>query len=208
MQSFVHLHVHSQYSILDGQASISRIVDKAIEDGMPGVAITDHGNMFGIKEFFNYVSKKNGKIEGLIKDLKKELDKLKENGASADEINLKSDEIQKTRKKLFKGIIGCEVYVARNGRHVKQGRENLSGNHLILLAKNKTGYHNLVKLVSIGWVEGFYGRPRIDKEILEKYKEGLIVSSACLGGEIPRLIRDGKIDEAEKMVLWYKNIFG
>lgn len=208
MQSFVHLHVHSQYSILDGQASISRIVDKAIEDGMPGVAITDHGNMFGIKEFFNYVSKKNGKVEGLIKDLKKELDKLKEEGASDEVISQKEDEIRQAKKKLFKGIIGCEVYVARNGRHVKQGRENLSGNHLILLAKNKTGYHNLVKLVSIGWVEGFYGRPRIDKEILEKYKEGLIVSSACLGGEIPRLIRDGKIDEAEKMVLWYKGLFG
>ena len=208
MQSFVHLHVHSQYSILDGQASISRIVDSAIENGMPAVAITDHGNMFGIKEFFNYVSKKNSKVEGHIKELKKTLEKLESENASQEDLSKITTEISETKKKLFKPIIGCEVYVARNGRHVKQGKENLSGNHLILLAKNKTGYHNLIKLVSLGWVEGFYGRPRIDKEILEKYKEGIIVSSACLGGEIPRLIRDNKLDEAVKSIEWYKSHFG
>ncbi|MGL5772277.1 MAG: DNA polymerase III subunit alpha, partial [Bacteroidales bacterium] len=172
------------------------------------VAITDHGNMFGIKEFFNYVSKKNSKTEGLIKELKKSLEKLEVDNTSTEEILKIKNEIAATRKKLFKPIIGCEVYVARNGRHVKQGKENLSGNHLILLAKNKTGYHNLIKLVSLGWVEGFYGRPRIDKEILEKYKEGIIVSSACLGGEIPRLIRDNRLDDAVKSIEWFKSHFG
>lgn len=208
MNSFVHLHVHSQYSILDGQASISKLVSKAIEHGMPAIALTDHGNMFGVMEFFNTVSKKNSPIEAEIKKLRKELGKLTQAGAAPDAIESMTQQIASTTRKLFKPIIGCEVYVAREGRLVKGGREHLSGHHLILLAKNKKGYHNLVKLVSKGWIEGFYGRPRIDKEILREFSEGLIVSSACLAGEIPRLIKVGKMDEAEKAVLWFKELFG
>jgi len=209
MHSFVHLHVHSQYSILDGQASIERIVSKAIEYGMPAVALTDHGNMFGVKEFFNTVSKKNSKIEGEIKRLKQEIEK-KKNQADVDQGSVDSlnQELASAQKQLLKPIIGCEVYVARQGRHIKSGREHLSGHHLILLAKNKTGYHNLIKLVSLGWIEGFYGRPRIDKELLEKYSEGLIVSSACLAGEIPRLVKAGRMDDAQNAIEWFKNIFG
>ena len=121
MQDFVHLHVHTQYSILDGQASISKLVDKAIANGMKGMAVTDHGNMFGIKEFFNYVKKLKGK--------NKELD--------------------------FKPIFGCEVYCARRGKEKKESKIDSGGWHLILLAKNATGYHNLIKIVSRAWVDGF-----------------------------------------------------
>ncbi len=211
MQPFVHLHVHSQYSILDGQASIPALVDKAIADGMKAIALTDHGNMFGIKEFFNYTSKKNGKYQDEISKLKKEIESLKKAEELPDDeprITALQNQINELSHKLFKPIFGCEVYVARNGRHVKSGKENRSGNHLILLAKNKVGYHNLVKLVSMAWIDGFYGRPRIDKELLEKHKEGLIVSSACLGGEIPRHIAAGNLEEAEETILWFKNLFG
>ncbi|MDD2798813.1 MAG: DNA polymerase III subunit alpha [Bacteroidales bacterium] len=211
MQPFVHLHVHSHYSILDGQASIPSLVDKAIGDGMKAISLTDHGNMFGAKEFFNYISKKNGKYNQEISELKKEISKHKESAAIADdddriiELNQKIDTLS---QKLFKPILGCEAYVARNNRHIKSGKENLSGHHLVILAKNKVGYHNLIKLVSQGWTEGFYGRPRIDKELLEQYKEGLIISTACLGGEIPRLIAQNKLDEAENSILWFKKHFG
>ena len=175
MQDFVHLHVHSQYSILDGQAAIKKLVDKAIADGMKGIALTDHGNMMGVKEFFNYVSKLNSK---------------------------KSDE------EKFKPIIGCEVYVAERRLFNKELKEDMRGHHLILLAKNKKGYHNLVKIVSKAWSDGYYYNPRTDKAEIEKYHEGIICCSACLGGEVPQLIKNGQIDKAEETILWFKNLFG
>jgi DNA polymerase III subunit alpha len=177
MNPFVHLHVHSQYSILDGQASIANLVDKAIADGMKAIALTDHGCMFGIKEFYNYVKKKNSG--------KDDADK-------------------------FKPIIGCEVYVARNGMHNqrKEVKDDARGCHLILLAKNYQGYKNLLKIVSRAWTDGYYYCPRTDHTELEKYHEGLIVSSACLGGEISRHITDGRLDEAEESIKWFQRVFG
>ena len=175
MQDFVHLHVHTQYSLLDGQASVSALVDKAMNDGMKGIAVTDHGNMFGVKEFFNYVSKKNKKLSA---------------------------------EQKFKPIIGCEMYVARRAMDIKEGKYDQSGYHLVVLAKNKKGYHNLIKLVSKAWTEGFYMRPRTDRAELEKYSEGLIISSACLGGEISQKIMNGQLAEAEEAIKWYKNLFG
>ena len=178
MSGFVHLHTHTQYSLLDGQASVKKLVDKAIKDGMPGIAITDHGNMFAIKEFMNYVGKTN---KG-----------RKEEG-----------------KEPFKPIIGCEVYVARRGDlNLKTEKADRGGYHLILLAKNFKGYKNLLKIVSKAWTDGFYDRPRTDRHELEKYHEGLICASACLGGEIPKLITEERLQEAEESVLWYKNLFG
>ncbi len=208
MQPFVHLHVHSQYSILDGQAAISALVDKSIKDGMRAIAVTDHGNMFGIKEFFNYTKKKNGATNGEIKSLKKKLTNLEKSCADSSEIESVKMEIAEKEKQLFKPIFGCEVYVARRGRKMREGKLDQSGQHLILLAKNEKGYRNLIKLVSLGWTEGYYYRPRVDKEILEKYSEGLIVSSACLGGEIPKFIQAGDMKAAEEAVMWFKNIWG
>ena len=175
MQDFVHLHVHTHYSLLDGQASVSRLVDKAMKDGMKGIAVTDHGNMFGIKEFINYVNKKN-------------------KGLASEE--------------RFKPIIGCEMYVARRGKEKREGKQDQSGWHLIVLAKNEKGYHNLIKLVSRAWTEGYYMRPRTDRKDLEKYHEGLIVCSACIGGEVPKKILNGQMEDAEEAVRWYKNLFG
>ena len=173
MSNFTHLHVHTHYSTLDGASQIPALVDKAIADGMNAMAITDHGNMFGVKEFFNYAAS-----------------------------------IGKKTGNPFKPIIGCEVYVAPTSRFDKKGKEDRSGNHLILLAKNKTGYHNLVKLVSFGYIDGFHYKPRIDKVLLEQYREGLIVSSACIAGEIPQSIIDGDIAAAEAAILWFKEYFG
>lgn len=174
MTNFTHLHVHSQYSLLDGQAAINKLVDKAIGLGMRGMALTDHGNMFGIKEFFNYVNKKNkGK-----------------------------DDAEK-----FKPILGCEMYVAKGDKETT-GDKHDNGMHLIVLAKNLKGYHNLVKLVSRAWTDGYYYKPRTDHKDLEKYSEGLIIASACLGGEIPQLFMRGDLEEAEKRILWYKSVFG
>ena len=167
MARFTHLHVHTQYSVLDGASDIKELFAKAGEDGQTALAITDHGNMFGVKEF-----------------------------------------LKEAKKAKIKPIVGCEVYVAKNSRFSKNGKEDQSGRHLILLAKNKTGYHNLAKLVSMGYIDGFYSRPRIDKEILFANKEGLIATSACIGGEIPRLIRHGMLDEAEKAALEFKKHFG
>ena len=174
MEKFIHLHVHTQYSLLDGQASIDALIAKASKDGMSALAVTDHGSMFGIKEYFNKISKHN----------------------------------KKNPDNPIKPILGCECYCARNGRFVKEGRENLSGWHLVVLAKNKTGYNNLIKMVSRSWTEGFYGRPRIDKELLEKYHEGIIICSACIAGEVPKRIAEGNIEEAENTIRWFKNIFG
>lgn len=180
MQDFVHLHVHTYYSILDGQASIPKLVDKAVGNGMRGMAITDHGNMMGIKEFFNYCKGVNGK--------------LKDAG-----------------KEPFKPIFGCEMYVVRNGRRMTDREKAMGdsgGNHLVVLAKNERGYHNLIKLVSKAWTDGFYGRPRTDHVELEKYREGLIVCSACIAGEVPAKILNGDIAGAEEAVLWFKRVFG
>ena len=206
MQPFIHLHVHTQYSVLDGQASVSALVDKAIADGMPGIAITDHGNMFATKEFHNYVNKKNGKIKGAIKDAEKELAKAKEE-SNADLIAEKEAEVAKLKNQIFKPIFGCEMYVAQKSRFEHVDKRD-TGRHLVVLAKNKKGYHNLIKIVSRAWTEGFYSHPRTDKSELEKHHEGLIVCSACLGGEIPRLIQAGEIEEAERQVQWWKNVFG
>ena len=212
MEPFIHLHVHTQYSLLDGQASIDALINKAYDDGMRAIAVTDHGNMFGIKEFFNKVNKKNGKVQGTIKDLQKELKTLGAKEERTDEENARLAEIpgllEKAKGDLFKPIIGCECYCARNHRLQKTEKEDRSGWHLIVLAKNMTGYKNLIKIVSQSWTEGFYGRPRIDKELLEQHREGLIVCSACLGGEIPQKIMHGNIHAAEEAVLWFKQMFG
>ncbi len=167
MNPFTHLHVHSQYSILDGAASVSSLVNKAKNDGMSALALTDHGMMFGIKEFHG-TCKKAG----------------------------------------IKPILGCETYVAARTIYDKNDKIDRSGHHLILLAKNKTGYRNLIKLISIANNEGFYYKPRIDKSLLEKYSEGLIVSSSCLGGEIPNLLMNNHVKDAEDSIQWFKKIFG
>ena len=212
MQDFVHLHVHTQYSILDGQASIPRLVDKAMANGMRGIAVTDHGDMFGIKEFFNYVNKKNGGTNGEIKDLKKKIAALESGKEEAEnpeaEIAACKEQLEAAKKKLFKPIFGCEMYVARRRLEDKEGKPDQSGYHLVVLAKNLKGYHNLIKLVSKAWTKGFYMRPRTDRAELEKYHEGLIVCSACLGGEVPRRITAGQFEEAEEAIRWYKNLFG
>ena len=177
MQDFVHLHVHTYYSLLDGQASIQKLVDKAVADGMKGMAITDHGVMFGIKEFHDYclgVNKKRHK-EGL---------------------------------DPFKPIFGCEMYVARHGQKEQKDKDDRGGYHLIVLAKNLNGYMNLIKLVSNAWVDGFYSRPRTDRNDLQKYHEDLIVCSACLAGEVPAKIVRGDIAGAREAIEWYKNLFG
>lgn len=174
MIPFVHLHVHSQYSILDGQAPVKELVDKAIADGMRGMAITDHGNMFGIKELHDYVSKLNKK---------------------------RSDD------EKFKPILGCEVYVANKSRFDRIDKRD-NGNHLILLAKNLKGYKNLIKIVSHAWTEGMYYHPRTDHSELEKYHEGIICCSACLGGEVPQLIMHGQLNQARETVQWFKSVFG
>ncbi|HOB25483.1 MAG TPA: PHP domain-containing protein, partial [Kaistella sp.] len=207
MQSFVHLHVHSQYSLLDGQASIQRLVDKAIGDGMRGMALTDHGVMYGIKEFINYVTKKNALLNAEIKKLEKKIEEAQKQNDSEKENKLQN-QLADIQQKLFKPIIGCECYVSRRNRFSQNDKIDSSGWHLVVLAKNFTGYKHLIKMVSKSWTEGFYYRPRIDKELLEQYHEGLIVLSACLGGEIPQKITEGQIEEAEEAARWYKNLFG
>lgn len=167
MSSFTHLHVHTQYSILDGAANIQSLVERAKSLGMEALAITDHGNMFGVKEFHNTATKK-----GLLP------------------------------------VIGCEVYVAKRSIKDVSGKEDRSGDHLILLAKNSKGYKNLIKLVSTSWINGFYYKPRVDKELLKIYSEGLIASSACLAGEIQDEILNGTASSAEKALQSYLDIFG
>ena len=178
MEDFIHLHVHTYYSILDGQSSIKKLVDKAIGNGMRGMAITDHGDMFGVKELFDYCSKVNGsrKKEGL---------------------------------EPFKPIFGCEMYVAHRKKELREAdKGDKSGYHLIVLAKNYNGYKNLIKLVSRSWVDGFYMRPRTDREDLERFHEDLIVCSACIAGEVPaKIIRDD-IAGAREAIEWYQRVFG
>ena len=215
MPQFVHLHVHSQYSILDGQASIQRLVDKAMADGQPGIAITDHGDMFGIKEFYNYVKKVKGKLKDKAAECEKHLAELREGTAEAAggdasaEIAACERQLEELHRKMaFKPIIGCEVYVARRRLSDKEGKPDQSGYHLILLAKNLKGYHNLIKIVSKAWTEGFYMRPRTDRAEIEKYHEGLICCSACLAGEVPRAITADDFDKAEESIRWHKGVFG
>ncbi len=164
---FTHLHVHTQFSVLDGLSKIPAIMKKAKADGMTTVAITDHGNMFGVKNF--HLAAVN---EGL------------------------------------KPILGCEMYVARRGMDKKESKVDASGWHLVLLAKNLTGYHNILTLVSAAWTRGYYYKPRIDKDLLREHHEGLIALSACLGGEIPSRILNEGVEKAESSVLEYKEIFG
>lgn len=211
MTKFTHLHVHTYYSILDGMSTISGLVKRCLATGMNSMAITDHGNMFGIKEFFDYVDKHNKSVKGEIKDLEKELETLEDAGKK-EECRAK---IAAAKQRVFKPIFGCEAYVAKEtktnptgSRKICTGKENGYGNHLVLLAKNETGYHNLCKIVSAGWTEGYHYKPRIDHELLEQYHEGLIVCSACLAGEVPRAISNGEYEKAKQIVLWYKNIFG
>ena len=198
--AFTHLHVHSHYSLLDGLSKVEEIVDKCIDSGMNAVALTDHGNMYGIKDLLDYTKSVNKKRK-----------------AAAEE---KGEPFVP-----FKPIVGCEVYCARRGRHSMkddkavngEGRTYVidrSGWHLILLAKNMVGYHNLCRIVSHGYMsDAFYHTPRIDKELLEKWHEGVICCSACLGGELPQKILDGiakngDFTEAEATVQWFKNLFG
>lgn len=203
MNPFVHLHVHSQYSLLDGQASVPALVDKASADGMPGLALTDHGNMYGIKEFFNYVNKVNGKKVDKAKAALKEA----QDGGDAKAIEAAEAALKHTQENLFKPIFGCEMYVAQQEMHTHVDKRDI-GRHLIVLAKNAVGYHNLIKLVSKAWTEGFYMHPRTDKHEIEKHHEGLIIASACLGGEIPQLLMQGKDEEADAAVAWWKNLMG
>ena len=167
MGDFVHLHLHTEYSLLDGATRISEIADKALREGQHAVAITDHGVMYGVVEFY---------------------DALKSKGV--------------------KPIIGCEVYVAARSRFNKEGKQDSSGYHLILLCKNAVGYKNLCYMVSESFINGFYTRPRIDMDLLSKYSEGLIALSACVGGKIPQLILSGSFEEAEAEALVMRDIFG
>ncbi|MDR1681833.1 MAG: DNA polymerase III subunit alpha, partial [Candidatus Symbiothrix sp.] len=202
LQPFVHLHVHSHYSQLDGMSTIRGLVDKAVQCDMKALALTDHGNMYGIKELYDYVKKKN-------------------------------EDLPDNQK--IKPILGVEAYCARRSHTDKLTKEDRNGWHLILLAKNKKGYRNLCKLVSKSWIDGYYYKPRIDKNLLEQYSEGLIVASACIGGEIPQKLLGGNaknVDDesgkdttsgfddetivisaanksaAEESILWFKNLFG
>ena len=211
MTKFTHLHVHTYYSILDGMSTISGLVKRCLETGMNSMAVTDHGNMFGIKEFFDFVDKHNKSVKGEIKELEKELEGLTE----ADKQEECRAKIATAQWRVFKPIFGCEAYVAKvtktnpeGIRTICTGKENGYGNHLILLAKNETGYHNLCKIISAGWTEGYHYKPRIDHQLLEQYHEGLIVCSACLAGEVPRALANGEYEKARQIVLWYKSVFG
>ncbi len=166
--AFSHLHVHTYYSVLDGAGSIKNLFEKAKENKQPALAITDHGNMFGVVEFL------------------------------------------KTAKNYpdIKPIVGCELYVNPDGRFNKRGKEDQGAYHLILLAKSLKGYYNLVKIVSIGYTEGYYYKPKVDREIIEKYHEDLICLSACIGGEVPQAFIGNNDAKAEEVALWYKNLFG
>ena len=167
--SFVHLHVHTQYSILDGQSSIPGLFERAKELGMPALAITDHGNMYGVKEFLK-VAKKFPEV---------------------------------------KPIIGCEVYVTKHYDHKLKDKDHRAYFHLILLAKNYTGYKNLMKICSTGHIEGkYYEKPRVCHEIIEQYSEGLVCCSACIAGEVPRAIIAGDMKGAEEAIMWHKKVFG
>lgn len=273
MIKFTHLHVHSHYSVLDGMSKVPDLIAKCQRTGMNSMALTDHGNMYGIKELLDTAKKINGKPKGKVKDCKEAIQKAKEkiealprwekilseghmlttiieNGQEVEkdipltshdrkDIKEKIEEGKKAQKELpileedlpkleakaaayvpFKPIVGVEAYCARRSRLLRdkdvketngEGKTYIvdsSGWHLVLLAKNKTGYYNLCRMVSLSFIDGYYNRPRIDKDLLQQYHEGIICSSACLGGELPQLIMQGKIEEAEKSVEWFKSVFG
>ena len=178
MEDFIHLHVHTYYSILDGQSPVEKLVDKAVANGMRGMAITDHGNMFGVKELFNYCNKINGKLK---------------------------DQGKEPFKPIFG--CEMYVARRTKADHVKE-KGDAGGYHLIVLAKNYHGYKNLIKLVSRAWVDGFYSKPRTDRADLEKYHEDLIVCSACIAGEVPAKILKGDIPGAREAIEWHKRVFG
>ncbi len=164
---FVHLHVHTEYSLLDGAIRIDSLLKKAKEYCMPAVAITDHGTMFGVMDFY-----------------------------------------KKAKKAGIKPIIGCECYVAPRTIKDKTPLDNEGLSHLVLLAENQEGYQNLCKLVTKASLDGFYYKPRIDKYLLQEYSNGLIGLSACLKGEIPTLLRKGKIEAADEAARFYEHLFG
>ena len=201
---FTHLHVHSHFSILDGMSKVPDLIDKCTKNGMYSMALTDHGNMFGIKEFADSSNKYNGKIKDKIKEQEKILKDEKSTDAQKDDAAV---EIDLLKKKMFKPIFGMEAYCAPVSIDKRDGRAD-RGYHLIILAKNKQGYKSLCKLSSIAYVDGYYYNPRIDHSLLEQYHEGLIVTSACLGGELPQKIMNGDIEGAEKSLHWFKNLFG
>ena len=178
MEDFIHLHVHTYYSILDGQSPVEKLVDKAVANGMRGMAITDHGNMFGVKELFNYCNKINGKLK---------------------------DQGKEPFKPIF-GCEMYVAHRTKADRVKEKG--DAGGYHLIVLAKNYHGYKNLIKLVSRAWVDGFYSKPRTDRADLEKYHEDLIVCSACIAGEVPAKILKGDIPGAREAIEWHKRVFG
>jgi DNA polymerase-3 subunit alpha len=178
MEDFVHLHVHTYYSILDGQSSITRLVDKAVGNGMRGMAITDHGDMFGIKEFFDYCNKVNGK---------------------------RKEEGKEPFKPIFGCEM---YVAKNGDKSRRTDKSDIGGYHLIVLAKNYKGYKNLIKLVSRSWVDGFYMRPRTDRADLEQFHEGLIVCSACIAGEVPAKILNGDIAGAREAIEWHQRVFG
>ncbi|MCR5065867.1 MAG: DNA polymerase III subunit alpha [Bacteroidales bacterium] len=254
MPYFTHLHVHSHFSILDGMSKVPDLIKKCKKNGMYAMALTDHGNMFGIKELVDNSNKENGKVKDKIKELEAEKSKVENTPTgiiSPEDKNPSNDEnpsegentpaveppmdeeakaaklaeldaeIGKLKGQIFKPIIGIETYCAHRTLYDKDanikerdpetGRDRItdrSGWHLILLAKNKKGYLNLCKLSSIAFTDGYFYSPRIDHNVLEKYHEGLICCSACIGGEIPQKILKGDIEEAEKAVRWFKNLFG
>lgn len=267
MPYFTHLHVHSHFSILDGMSKVPDLVKKCKKNGMYAMALTDHGNMFGIKELADTVNKENKKIDESVVEMEKLINTLgnsveafnyfakqdyeeekkrrKSNNEkvddneefvapnpTADELEAAMErgkekieelkrEIEEQKAQIFKPIFGIEAYCAHRTLYDKDanvkerdpetGKERIadrSGWHLILLAKNKQGYHNLCKLSSIAFIDGYFYSPRIDHNVLEQYHEGLICCSACIGGEIPQKIMKGDIEEAEKAVLWFKNLFG
>ena len=265
MDTFTHLHVHSHYSLLDGMSKINELVDKCMRTGMHAMALTDHGNMYGVKDFLDYSKKVNGAAKGAVKDCKTRIAKAKEriaekgkwenmlkeghwpeedggapltdhdrkdvsqklqdSKAAEKALPMYEAELPKLEEKAasfipFKPIVGVEAYCARRTRFDKdrnvkylnnRGKEKItdsSGWHLILLAKNMQGYRNLCRMVSLSFIEGFYGKPRIDKQLIEEFHEGIICCSACLGGELPQLIMQGKQDEAEKSAQWFKSVFG
>ena len=162
---FTHLHVHTEYSLLDGMCRIPKLIQRAKELGMDSLAITDHGVMYGAIEFY-----------------------------------------LAAREAGIKPIIGCEVYIAQKSRFSRDGSDK-NPCHLILLAKNQTGYQNLLQLTTKAHLDGFYYKPRMDKELLEQYHHGLIALSGCVAGEVPRLIREGRLEEAKEVTLWYKQTF-
>ena len=166
MSMFTHLHVHTEYSLLDGMSRIPLLVQRARELGMDSLAITDHGVMYGAIQFY-----------------------------------------LAAREAGIKPIIGCEIYIAPGSRFSRDA-SNKSHYHLVLLAKDETGYRNLIQLTTKAHLEGFYYRPKVDRELLEQHSKGLIALSACPSGEVPGLVRDGRTEEAKQAARWYRQVFG